>query len=150
MRPPNAGESKALRAHLLGDGDERPGVGPKCLCGRRLTCGPAIRDVVGGPRRGQSRERNLLSTWRSVISRMVMDPQAEALRARDLVPSALPSTSRMVGEADRLVPRAGGSADPAVVGTSRMVGDHRGARTDRLVLGAVAMPEAPCPGSLLR
>ena len=54
-----------------------------------------------------------------------MDPQAEALRARDLVPSALPSTSRMVG-------------------------DHRGARTDRLVLGAVAMPEAPCPGSLLR
>ena len=96
MRPPNAGESKALRAHLQGEGDERPGVGPQRLCGRHLTCGPAIRDVVVGPRCGESRARDLppASGWRT--SRMVMDSRGGVSRVRDLDPSPLPSTLRMV------------------------------------------------------
>ena len=146
MRPPNARESKAFQAHLEGEGDERPGVGAERLCGWHLTWGPAVREVVVGPRCGESRDRDLppASWW--CTSRMAMGFQAGFSRVRDLDPRLLPRTSRMVG----WVPRAGGSADPAVVGTSRMVGDHRGARTDCLVLGAVAMRAAPCPGSLPR
>ena len=146
MRPPNARESKAFGTHFEGEGDERPGVGPECLCGRPLTCGPAIREVVVGPRRGESRARDWPSTWRSVTLRMVMDSRAGVSRLRDIDPR----TSRMLGEAARVVPRAGGTADPTVIGTSRMAGDHHGARTDCLVLGRAPTPAASCPGSLAR
>ena len=145
MRPPSAGESKAFGTHFEGEGDERPGVGPECVCGR---WGPAIREVVVGPRRSESRARGLApgSWW--LTSRMAMDPRARAPRVRDLVPSALPRTSRMTGEAARVVLHARGTAGPAVIGTSRMAGDHHGARPDAFVLGLALLLAAPCAGSL--
>ncbi len=148
MRPPNVGESKAFGTHFQGEGDERPGVGPECLCGRCRTWGPAVHEVVVGPRREESRARDLPpASWR-VTSRMAMDPRAGAPRVRDLVPSALPRTSRMAGEAARVVLHARGTADPAVIGTSRMAGEHHGARPDAFVLGLAPLLAAPCAGSL--
>jgi hypothetical protein len=97
MRPPNAGESKALRAHLKGEGDERPGIGPECFGWGDRTCGPAIREVVMGPRCGQSRARDLPHASGLCPSRMVMDSRPGFSRSRDLGPRPFPRTSRMVG-----------------------------------------------------
>ena len=73
MRPPFIRESKAFGTHLQGEGDERPGVGAERLFGRPRTCGPAIREVVVGPRCGESRVRDLPPALWLVTSRMVMD-----------------------------------------------------------------------------
>lgn len=73
MRPPIARESRAVGAHLQGEGGERPGVGPRLVCGRHRTCAPAIREIVVGFRCGDSRVRDLPSASWSCTSRMVMD-----------------------------------------------------------------------------
>jgi hypothetical protein len=142
MRPPNARESKAFQAHLEGEGDERPGVGAERLCGWHLTWGPAVREVVVGPRCGESRDRDLPPALWLCTSRMMMDFRARFSRLLDLGPSPLASISRVVG----WVPRVWGTADPAATRTSRMAGDHRGARPGALVLDRAPAPPAPWLG----
>lgn len=97
---------------------------------------------------GESRARDLPSTWRSVTLRMVMDPRPGVSRLGDLDPRPLPSASRTVGDAARVVPRAWGTGDPAVTRISGMAADRSGARSGPRVLGRSPAPPAPCPGSV--